>query len=162
MKDFPTGEPSSCVWDPRKGAKHKKGNRFLTVKRLREQRWAEMERSFNPTAAERTDISREVKGEKRSSTVPRHPVWHSQHGRAVPIASRCLVAQPQALMRHIQSYKGYEECSSSPLWISASRLTCEGSNTCWPSHNIDQGRTVAETDKLQNRRLFPQGGIQRT
>lgn len=61
--------------------------------RLREQRWAALERSFNQTA-ERTHVSREVEVEDRSSTV--------QSGRA-GMAKQCdglvvMTAGPQAVM----------------------------------------------------------------
>lgn len=39
-------------------ARHKKGTGLLTSRRLRVQRWAEVERSFNATAAGRKHLSR--------------------------------------------------------------------------------------------------------
>lgn len=47
-----------------------RGTGFLTLKRLGEQRWAEMERSFSRIAA---DTSREAEAESTSSTILRHP-----------------------------------------------------------------------------------------
>lgn len=50
-----------------------RGTGFLTLERLREQRWAEMERSFSWIAAERADTSKEAEAENTSLTLPRHP-----------------------------------------------------------------------------------------
>lgn len=72
VKDFcHEGAKQLCQRCPT-GATHKKGTGFLTGRRLRVQRWEDMRRSFNQTAAGRKHI-KEVEVENKSSTVPRHP-----------------------------------------------------------------------------------------
>lgn len=88
------------------------GTGFHTSKRLQEQRWAEMERSFHQTVAERTNTAREAEVENTSSTLPRHP-------GSLTASMAELFQSPQGdqwyrhRQRHTQQYRGHKQYSSS-------------------------------------------------